>query len=173
MEHRNDDPELAREIVQLGAVWEDILRLKTRFRLVLPDDLSRVKEELGRLHAGDFRRRAGDYDLFYRLGIVLAKEEIPRTMGELSSELGVPQSTATRMVDWLVSGGYAERLEDPEDRRIVRVRLTETGRTLYEACREFVQRRAGQILGQFTSEERRQLVVLLGKLVRALAGNTP
>ncbi len=52
-------------------------------------------------------------------------------MGKLSEAAGVPPSTATRMVDWLVEGGYAERFANLEDRRIARVGLTETGRELY------------------------------------------
>ncbi len=62
-------------------------------------------------------------------------------MTDLSEDLGTPLSSATRMVDWLVGAGYAERLADPLDRRVVLVRLTESGRRLYQAISDFLEER--------------------------------
>jgi len=50
----------------------------------------------------------------------------------------VPFSTATRMVDWFVDNGYAQRLPDPEDRRVVRVALTDSGRELYQTIERYM-----------------------------------
>ncbi len=144
------------------------IRIKPRLKLFLPDDLTRLKERLGELHPEGGARRADDYDLFYRVGIILSQHKDPVTMGELSEALVVPMSSATRMADWLVESGYVERLHDPEDRRIVRVALSETGRLLYQTINDFLGQRIGQILSRFTNEERESLVLLIGKVMRVL-----
>jgi DNA-binding MarR family transcriptional regulator len=48
-------------------------------------------------------------------------------MGELASRLGIGQSAATGLVDRLVEQGALERLPDPTDRRVVRVRVSPAG----------------------------------------------
>lgn len=49
------------------------------------------------------------------------------TMGRLSERLHVRQNALTQAADRLVNHGLAERLSDPTDRRIVRMRLTAKG----------------------------------------------
>src|SRR5581483_11344934 len=46
------------------------------------------------------------------------------TMGRLSDRLGVRHNALTQAADRLVNHGLAERLSDPSDRRVVRLRLT-------------------------------------------------
>jgi DNA-binding MarR family transcriptional regulator len=53
--------------------------------------------------------------------------EQPRTMRELAQTVAMPPSSVTGLVDNLVERQHAERISDPEDRRVVRVRLTESG----------------------------------------------
>ena len=72
------------------------------------------------------------------------------------------------MVDWLVESGYAVRLDDPEDRRIVLVSLTEAGRELYRAIDDYIRQQVERVLRQFTAEEREELVRLLRKAVKVL-----
>jgi DNA-binding MarR family transcriptional regulator len=96
---------------------------------------------------------------------VFSRQSEPITMGDLSRILGVPFSTATRTVDWLVNNGYVRRLADPEDRRVVRVELTEVGKELYRAMNDLLLESAEQFLQNFSSEERKEFGRLLGKLV--------
>ena len=58
-------------------------------------------------------------------------------MGELSNALYVPFSRATRIIDALVSDGYVKRMNDPDDRRIVRVALTPEGIKLHHTIENF------------------------------------
>lgn len=51
------------------------------------------------------------------------------TMSGLATQLGVPSSTATRIVDHLVSDGALHRVVDQVDRRRVLLRVTDRGRT--------------------------------------------
>lgn len=162
------EPALTLQADQIIDIVRGFVRLKPRLAVVLPEDLARLKDRLHELHPEGGSRRTADYDLFYHICIVLSRQREPLTMGELSEALAVPLSTATRMVDWLVDSGYVERLPDPGDRRIVRVALTKTGQKLYQAINEFARQRVEHLLRRFTPEERRQLVLLLRKVVDAL-----
>ena len=91
----------------------------------------------------------------------------PITMGELSRELQVPLSTATRTMDWLVNNGYAQRLPDPKDRCVVRVELTEAGKETYRTINTFILKKVGQALSQFTPGEQETFILLLNKVLNA------
>ena len=54
-------------------------------------------------------------------------EEQSLTVGDAAELLGVSMSCASRSVEGLVSAGLVERSEDPEDRRVRRLRLTSAG----------------------------------------------
>lgn len=90
------------------------------------------------------------------------------TMGELSHALSVPLSTATRMVDWWVNNGYATRLSDPEDRRIVRVALTDNGRRLHEIVDLYIAQSVQKALSCLTAEEQDSLLTLIRKVAIGL-----
>ena len=90
------------------------------------------------------------------------------TMGELSHGLSVPLSTATRLVDWWVNNRYATRLPDPEDRRIVRVTLTDSGRRLHETVDLFIAQSVQKALGCLTEEEQDLLMTLIQKVAIGL-----
>ncbi len=153
---------------ELASLFRELIRLKSRLRVVLPDDLARLKDRLGELHPDDAGARASDYELFYRVAVVLSRERQPVTMTGLAAALGVPLSTATRMVDRLVEAGYAERLADPLDRRVVLVTLTESGRRLYQAIGDFLEQRVEALVGGLTPDERATLVTLLRKVIAAV-----
>jgi DNA-binding MarR family transcriptional regulator len=131
---------------------------------MLPENLARQKEKIEKLYQSEGGKRMHDHDLFYRIGMVLTRSNEPPPMGELSKLLDVPLSTATRIIDGLVENGYAERVADPDDRRIVRVTLTEDGRELYGAMYNYVRGRIDEVLSLFSADERSQLCGLLQKL---------
>ena len=60
----------------------------------------------------------------------------PRSMSELAAQLGVRLSTMTGVIDQLEGKGLVERLDHPEDRRSLQVRLTPEGKKLYQSARE-------------------------------------
>ncbi len=149
-------------------VFRRFMRLQRRLKAVLPRDLVRAREQLHQLFPPGRTGNHADYDILYNLGLTLAQQPEPTTMGALSQALGVPLSTATRLVDLLVKNDFVQRLPDPEDRRIVRVELTPTGRELYRTLDEFITKRVEQLLSPFTAAERETLIALMTKLVTAL-----
>ena len=109
-----------------------------------------------------------DHAFLFRILILLAQSTAPLTMSELSNELNVPMSTATRIVDWLVRGDMVERANDPNDRRIVRVGLSKGGRELYGTGMAYNKQRFTRLLKDFTTEEQAQLLNLMNKLFDSL-----
>lgn len=158
---------IATQTRQLNVIWQDMMYLAPRLRGLLPDDLVRARE---RLQSSAEAKQFGHHQLliFFRIGLVLSQRAEPLTMGELREELTVPLSTATRLVDWLVRAGYVERLPDAQDRRVVRVHLTETGSELYETLSTFINQRLQKFLYRFTPQERENLVALLSKLTQIM-----
>jgi len=63
---------------------------------------------------------------------------------------------------------YAERLADPEDRRVVRVALTDKGRDLHGAIENYISKRVGKVLAYLTDEEQTILFTLVRKVVASL-----
>ncbi len=156
------------QIEQTARIVRRLVRLRPRFKMQIPERLVRVKARLDELYPEGRTRNPGDYDLLYQIGVALSQYPEAPTMGELSRALDVPLSTATRIVDWLVRAGYVERLHDPEDRRVVRVALTRTGRELVKLGDKLVRERVERILCVFSADERDTLIRLLDKLVTAM-----
>jgi DNA-binding MarR family transcriptional regulator len=61
------------------------------------------------------------------------------TAGGLVRELGVSKQAASQLIDTLVVRGYLQRQADPDDRRRVRIGVTERGRAAAAAVRSGVQ----------------------------------
>lgn len=144
------------------------MRYRRYVMTMMPENLARQKEKIEKLYLADGSKRPPDHDLFARIGVVLTRSEATPTMGELSKALDVPLSTATRIVDGLVESGFAERVNDPDDRRIVRVTLTANGQELYGTIQRYVHERIEQVLGGLDPDERQQFTALLQKIATNL-----
>ena len=90
-------------------------------------------------------------------------------MGELSKILKVPFSTATELVDGLVQNGIAHRLDDPEDRRVVMVVITEAGRQAIEMINGYIWQRIVRRLEPFTKEEQDQMIYWVTQFLMTIA----
>jgi DNA-binding MarR family transcriptional regulator len=69
---------------------------------------------------------------------VLSGDE-PMTIGQVADLLGITLPTASHLVDKLVRAGFAERSDDPLDRRRAVVRPSAQGAALMRSLREFSQ----------------------------------
>ena len=88
------------------------------------------------------------------------------TMGELSKCIAAPMSSTTRIINWMVDNGYASRLSDPDDRRVVRVMLTDEGRRLHEYIEGHITKRVKETLQRLTQEEQTTVIAVFDKLAR-------
>lgn len=63
-------------------------------------------------------------DMYYCVQI-LRRNNSPMAMSELAHWMRIPKQQVTKVVNKLIECGFAERLYDSSDRRIIRLRLTE------------------------------------------------
>jgi DNA-binding MarR family transcriptional regulator len=153
---------------QFAGLIRQIIRMKHHFRAVMPEHAFRAHARLQAMLPDPNPMDHADYDLLYRVGTLIGEGDGPLTMGELASAAEVPLSTATRLVDTLVESGFAERLSDPADRRVVRVQFSEAGAELYRALDELIQLRIATILRSFSDDECDTMLRLIRKMVVAL-----
>lgn len=130
-----------------------------------------ISEVQGLLEGRPFADRPTPAD-FQRVGEILSQRRNP-TMGEISQALSVPFSTATRLINWWVESGFARRLSDPNDRRIVRVELTEHGERLLAAIERHITQTIEKVLAPLNTEERQALLRLLSKVAQGLKRESP
>jgi DNA-binding MarR family transcriptional regulator len=109
-----------------------------------------------------------DMAFMFRIPIILSERETPPTMGELSAELGIPLSSATRMANWLVQSKIVERCDDPRDRRVVRLCMTVHGRQFLQLSTVYMKARIAQLLRHFSDDEQIELLRLMNKLIDSI-----
>lgn len=139
----------------------------SRHRFAPPAHILQFKEQLAQSERRG-RDRFADYPLLFRVFAALARRQTPPTMGELSAELGFPMSSTTRLVDWLVRAQIAARVSDQEDRRVVRVSLTERGQQFHNAMMEHNRKQVIEMIRRFSPDEQAQLLQLVTKLQASL-----
>ena len=106
------------------------------------------------------------------LSLLLLQRRGDVIMSELAADLGAPLSTATGIGERLARRGLASRNRDPDDRRVIRVRLTAKGQALAGRLRKHVEGVAQRVQKALTDEELAQLLVLARKVAKALQAPT-
>jgi len=89
-------------------------------------------------------------------------------MSELSKIAQVTMPFMTEMVDSLVREGLLERVRDDEDRRVVKVKLSDKGKKIHA---RFVKTRAeemGSIFSKLSRTDQMELLTLLKKMSELL-----
>ena len=166
----NTPPATDRAADRFVELLQRLLRLHPK--LVFPDErLSKIHQQLRRFKETS-RGNPEDRSFLFRILFALGNSERPPTMGELSAELEIPLSSATRMADWLVRLKLVERCADPKDRRVVRLSLTQRGNQFIGTGKRYMKERIVQLLQHFTQDDQAQLIRLLGKLVDSLQADT-
>ncbi|MFI5283169.1 MAG: MarR family winged helix-turn-helix transcriptional regulator [Candidatus Dormibacterales bacterium] len=87
-------------------------------------------------------------------------------LGDLAHNLDSSPRNITGLVDHLERDGLVERVPDPDDRRSIRARLTEAGRTRIEAIWKEGLERQFEVVEGLTNEDLAQLRHLCLQLVR-------
>lgn len=90
------------------------------------------------------------------------------TMSNLAQSMSVPMSTATGIVDRLVSKCLLKRDRTEEDRRIVTVTLTDEGRALLARVHKHYFDFIGRIQGILTQDEMEAAFKLIRKVITGL-----
>jgi DNA-binding MarR family transcriptional regulator len=80
------------------------------------------------------------------------------TMSEIGCKLQIPKPHVTAQVDKLIAEHLAERLDDPNDRRVVNIRLTELGKESHNKIAHDVSEDMQQRIKQLDPQKRAELL---------------
>ncbi len=93
--------------------------------------------------------------------IFWAGGEGPLTMGELAKRVGVSDKTLTGIVDRLERDDMLARERDSDDRRVVKVRVTERGRVTHARIDKLIDGAVKRALGMLEPHERSTFLALI------------
>jgi DNA-binding MarR family transcriptional regulator len=82
-------------------------------------------------------------------------------MNELAKVMDVTTAAATGIVDRLVRYGYIVRAYDPEDRRVINVRLTQKGSDLVKRIGRQRRDVTRDVFGRISKEERENYLAIM------------
>jgi len=146
---------------RVDQLLQHLMEIMPKLTSMPPEMRAHLMSQFDRAHPRFSPRLVAEPPTMHRMAGMLHGDPKP-TMGELSKALSLPLSTVSRIVDMLEEQGFANRLPDAEDGRVVRVGLTDTGRQIYEAMQSHRVRSAQRVLDCLTSEEQIILLTLLG-----------
>ena len=92
------------------------------------------------------------------------------TIGELSQKMYLACSTMTDLIDRMEKNGVVVRVRDERDRRVVRVRMLERGKTIIRDVMKARQEYLAGILSTFSPEEVELIRKHLSKLYERMKG---
>lgn len=96
-------------------------------------------------------------------------EEI--NLSELANQLNLDSSTMSRTINNLVEQGFVERSADPQDRRYVKIKLSEKGFAFYQNMEEKITLYFTNVLQSIPAAKRGEVVESLGLLLNAFSEN--
>jgi DNA-binding MarR family transcriptional regulator len=92
----------------------------------------------------------------------------PSEVGPLADAVGSSPSAMTRLIDGLVSHGWAERVRAADDRRCVHVHLTAQGLKEARRLRGLTEQSVDLVLGAIPKNKRAQVVESVGLVRQAM-----
>lgn len=101
---------------------------------------------------------------------VAARTATPPSQSELADRLGVEGATMVAMIDRLVKAGLVTREASALDRRVKRVVLSESGRTLYDRIKTEAAAVRTELLAGIDRAQLESATMLLETLERMIAG---
>ena len=93
-------------------------------------------------------------------------------MGEIKENLDTSLSTLTGIIDRMVRDGYVERERGNDDRRVVRVRMTEKGKKIFNEINKKRHERIKLVLELLSNEDQELLIGTIEKLTEHMVRNS-
>jgi DNA-binding MarR family transcriptional regulator len=134
----------------------------------LPFRLNRLAAEVSAALAGEYQERYGLDIPGWRILATLGFRGDACTAQFIAQCTRTHKSTISRAVSALLDRRLIERVENEDDRREFRLRLTGEGRALYDELVPRLKRKEQEILSCLSAAERTALAAALGKIERHL-----
>jgi len=134
----------------------------------VPFRLNRLGAEVSAALSSEYRARYGLDIPEWRVMATLGFRNEACSAQYIAQCTRTHKSTISRAVTSLLEHGLIERVENAEDRREFRLRMTHKGQALYEELIPRLLRREQEILSCLTAQERKEFARLLGKIEDSL-----
>lgn len=85
-------------------------------------------------------------------------------MGQIADALDLTPRAITRLADGLVAEGFVERVADPKDGRVFRLRLTRMGKSQFKLLEPQLHEQFTELFSCLDKQEIRELIRLSEKL---------
>ena len=92
-------------------------------------------------------------------------------MSSLSKQMGVDNSTMTRLIDVLIRNGWAIKYKNKKDGRVVMVEITEKGEVLQEEIDKNIDKFGYEIYNSISLEDREEVMEILTEFHWVLSKN--
>ena len=89
----------------------------------------------------------------------------PRNMKTVAKLMSVTTGTLTKAMDALCDKGYVVRERSTKDKRVIKLRLTDKGKSAYYHHEQFHRQMIKNIASEMTEQETEILIYALAKLV--------
>jgi DNA-binding MarR family transcriptional regulator len=96
------------------------------------------------------------------------KEQPNGTVTDLGTQLKLSKSSATQLVERLAKLGFIERIDDKDDRRIVRLIITHSGEKEFSALKEKIMEKMKRIFFHIPAQDIRELIRIHTNLIETL-----
>lgn len=110
-----------------------------------------------------------EYELLVMLVMSKDADKKAFTVTEISNMLQITPAGVTHLINPLEGAGYIERLQDPNDRRIVRIGLTDKGSQAGEALISEVRENLIGLVNHLGEEDSKTLIRLMSKSIQFFA----
>jgi DNA-binding MarR family transcriptional regulator len=137
------------------------------FRFV-PFRLNRLAAEVSAALSGEYRERYGLDIPEWRVLATLGFRNDACSAQYIAHCTRTHKSTISRAVTSLMSRQLVERVENEDDRREFRLRMTRKGKALYEQLIPRLLRKEQKIMSCLSAQEQKDLARLLGKIENSL-----
>lgn len=134
----------------------------------VPFRLNRLGAEVSAALSSEYRERYGLDIPEWRVIATLGFRNEACSAQYISQCTRTHKSTISRAVTSLMARELVERVENEDDRREFRLRMTRKGFALYEELIPRLLRREQEILSCLSAQERRDFATLLGKIEDSL-----
>jgi len=134
----------------------------------VPFRLNRLAAEVSAALSGEYRKRYGLDIPEWRVLATLGFRNEACSAQYIAHCTRTHKSTISRAVSALTERQLVERVENLDDRREFRLRMTRKGQTLYEELIPRLLRREREILSCLSAQERKAFALALGKIEKHL-----
>jgi len=146
---------------------ERVLAKLDLFRFV-PFRLNRLAAEVSAALSSEYQERYGLDIPEWRVLATLGFRDDACSAQYIAHCTRTHKSTISRAVTTLMTQQLVERVENADDRREFRLRMTRKGKALYEELIPRLKRKEQAILSCLSAQERRDFAHMLGKIEQSL-----